>query len=330
MLLNNPATYLSVAAFQAEANDYDLSTYTSTQLQDILVAASSTADSIMRRSYQPQEVTEQIYGNGTNTLNLANVPIAYVKSAELVMPGFAPFQLPLGELFYDYQRGTIQSFSPLIFQSFGVANVFPSGLPIVVNYAYGWGWPIPAPAFTLSAGLAGTLTPGQAYDFQVTTRTQSGESLPSTLQTFTCGASGAIAVGISPQPGAFVYRIYGCEHGATPVLITESPATNYGQAVLTVPITSLSPPATLGALPLPTVDNSAWPQPAAANEAVRLLALMRIYEQNDLSNRGIYKTQSGRKSVMWRSTQGMSDKGLPLLYNRATELLKPYSYQGIL
>ena len=45
MFLVNPPTYLSVSAFRAEANDYDLSGYTDAQLQDILVRASGKADS---------------------------------------------------------------------------------------------------------------------------------------------------------------------------------------------------------------------------------------------------------------------------------------------
>lgn len=397
MFLQTPATYLSVATFRAQPNDFDLSSYTDSQLQDILVRASGSADSYMRRSYRPQEITEQFEGDGTNLLDLRNNPICYVKSAQLVMPGFAPFALPLGEIMIDYQRGTIRSWSPMIFQTLGVANVFPrNGLPIVITYAYGFGYPIPAPAFTLDDDAQGTFEAG-TYNIVCTTRTQPGESLPSAPQQITLASNAGIDVNITPQPGAYVYRIYASsaadnttlteaaaadaatidvagiagmsagsqwllDAGTTsveivtiqsatgnvatlaaplvnahaegallipmPTLVAESPATNYGQSLMTVTLNSMAP-APIGALLPPTMDTSMWPLPDAIVEATRLLALGMIWEQNNLANRGLYAQKTNRKELTWKSTEGSAGKGVSYIQQQAAALLQPYALQAV-
>lgn len=217
-ILVNPATYLSLAAFKAQANDYSLSGYTDPQLTDLLVRSAGACDSFMRRSYLPQEYTEEFEGEGTNALDLENRPIIYVKSVQLVMPGFSPFALPLGQLLIDYQRGRIQSWSPLIFQQFGVANTFPrNGLPILVDYAYGYGYPIPPPSWSPTVGgINGSLAAG-AYNFAVTSRTQSGESLPTAPQVATLSNTGGVSIVITPQPGALNYRVYASQGPNTTV-----------------------------------------------------------------------------------------------------------------
>lgn len=332
MFLQSPQTYLSVADFKAWPNDRDISSYTDSQLEDILVSASATADSIMGRSYLPQEVTEYFEGDGTSKLSLDILgPIIYVKNVELVLPGHAPFELPLSQLLIDYQRGTIRSYSPLVWQTFGVSTVFPrNNIPIAVTYAYGKGYPVPAPSFSLSTGpQGGGLTPGAQYDVAVSTRTMSGESLPAQTQTFTADANGSINVAISPQPGAYVYRVYAAAHGAALGLVAESPATNYGTATMTVAITSLTAPTNLGALPVPTMDTSAWPLEKAFVEATRILALSIIDEQNNLANRGVYMQDDGRQRISWRGTDGNSAKGVPGPVQMADTLLSPFKFCGI-
>lgn len=330
MFLNNPATYLSLADFKAQANDYDISGYTDSELTDILQRASGAADSIMRKSYQPQEVTEYFEGNGTNLLMFCQSPIIYVKSVEFVMPGFAPFSLPLAQLLIDYQRGSIRSYSPMIFQGLGVANFFPrGGLPIIAQYAYGLGYPIPAPSFTLSdAAASGNLTPGTQYDFTVTSRTQWGESLETAVQSFTPTGS-AVAVNITPQPGALVSRVYAAVHGGQRILVGESPATNYGASTVTVTVTGITPPSNYGTVNPPTSDTSANPIPKAIPEAVRLITLGMLWEQNNLANRGVYMEETGRKRISWKSTEGNSGKGVPLYFSQAEALLSPYADSGV-
>lgn len=400
MVLVNPATYLSVATFKAQPNDFDISGYTDTQLQDILVRASGKADGYMRRSLLPTEVTKQFEGYGTNTLDLESTPICYVKTAQLVMPGFAPFALPLGQLQIDYERGVLRTWSPMIFQTLGVANVFPkNSLPILITFATGYGWPIPAPSFTLTeASNSGGTFAGGTYNFVCTTRTFPGESLPSVPQQIAIGAGAQIDVNITPTPGAYVYRIYASSaadntalsalaaaaattitcaavtgmtagtqwlldagttnveivtvvsvvgnvvtlaaplanahaDGATiiplPYLVAESPATNYGTALMTVTVTSLAAPA-IGALIPPTTDSSMWPVPNAIIEAVRLLTLGIIWEQNNLANRGIYEQKSNRKALTWKSTEGSAGKGISYVEQQAQALLAPFALQLIL
>lgn len=215
--LVNPASYISLAAFKAQANDYSLAGYTDAQLTDLLQRASGQADGIMCRSYIPTEITEEFEGVGTNTIIIGNAPLIFVKSVQLVMPGFAPFTLPVGQLLIDYQRAEIRSWSPLIFQSLGISTVFPrSGLPIIIDYAYGFGYAIPPPSWTLtSGGIVGSLPSGQQINFAVTSRTQPGESLPSAPQSVTLANQGGVTVTITPQPGAFNYRVYASEGPST-------------------------------------------------------------------------------------------------------------------
>lgn len=330
MLLANPASYVSLAQLRAMPLDFDLTGYSDTQLTDILARASGAADGIMQRTYLATEVTEQFEGNGTNVLVGLMTPVAYVKSVQLVMPGYAPFTLPLGALLIDSKRGSIKSWTPMYFQSLGVSGAFPDGeLPIVVNYAYGWNLPIPAPAFTAAAASGGSLAAVQ-YDVAVTTRTQTGESMPSPVQTVTVGANGAIALAITPQPGAYVYRVYLAAHGVTPLtLVAESPATAYGTNTINVTVTSATPPPGLFVTNAPTTDTSAWPIPGEVTEAVRLLAMMQIFENNNLANRGIASTQSNRKRTMWKSTEGSSGKGIPLYAEQADNLLDAFKYRAI-
>jgi hypothetical protein len=329
MLLANPASYISLAQFRAQANDIDFTSYNDAALTDILVRASGSADSIMRRSYLPQEVTEYFEGVGTNTLQLDNNPIIYMKRATLDFPGFAPFDLPIGSILIDYERGFLRSFAALVFRTLGVSAVFPRGsLPIAVQYAYGYGYPIPAPVFTMVDGGNGTLTPGQSIDVQVTSRTQAGESLPTAVQTFT-PIGGAFQVEITPQPGASLYRVYAALHNSPTKLVAESPATNYGAATINLTIGSLSAPQAIGPLAPPTTDTSPWPVPPAIVEATRLLTLSMIFEQNNPANRGLYRTRSNKKDVSYVSTEGRSGKGTPTLVEQATNMLAPYSLQAI-
>jgi hypothetical protein len=112
-------------------------------------------------------------------------------------------------------------------------------------------------------------------------------------------------------------------------LVAETPSTSYGNSPIGTNFNSVATPPDLIPVTLPTQDTSANPLPTAIVEGTRLIALQILYEDNNLSNRGIAKTQSGRKSVAWRSTEGNSGKGVPLMEQQAREMLKPYSLQAI-
>lgn len=333
MYLQTPPTYLSVADFKAQPNDQDISPYSDSQLSDLLVRASAVVDSIMRRSFLPQEVTETFSGDGSNVLSLdTQGPIIYVNSVELVLPGYAPFSLPLGQLFIDYKSGYIKSYSTMIWRSLGVSAAFPNNnLPIVVNYARGKGFPIPAPSFSLSAGPGGgTLSVGSLYDVAVTSRTQSGESLPATTQTFTVTSTGSISVTVTPQPGALLHRVYIAAHGQPLLLVGETPATSFSASPFVVSVTSLTPPGSLRSVPAPTADTSAWPLENSIVEATRILALSMLWEQNNLANRGISLEVSKDKRIQWRPSDGNSAKGVPGPVQQADLLLSQFKACGIL
>jgi hypothetical protein len=129
-------------------------------------------------------------------------------------------------------------------------------------------------------------------------------------------------------PCAFAHGI-GDPIVAAMTLAAESPATNYGQPIMTVNINSSTPPS-IGALPAPLADTSAWELPWAFVEATRLLALSILWEQNNLANRGVYSVGEGTDKVMFKSTEGMSGKGVPLAESQAADLLSEYCFGGVL
>ena len=396
MRLVSPWTYLSLTDFKAQGNDRDLSSYTDAQLTDMLVRASAKVNGILNRNYLPEELVDTYEGDGTNTMMLANNPIIYVKNVELIMPGFAPFTLPIGSLYIDYARGSVKSWTPMIWRTFGVSAVFPrDNLPIVITYAYGYGYPIGPPSYTLIPGAYGSVPPSPV-NVAVTTRTQSGESLSGPPQVITT-TSGGFTVSITPTPGAYVYRVYLSQgpnttlladapagsltfavqdatpfaqgqritlgfgttaetlvvdsadtigntfttttqslrdHAAGDALVAEmflygeSAATNYGQALMPVTVSSLAP-SILGIIHPPVADTSAWPLPNEFIEATRVLVFDILNEQNNLANRGVSLVVEGDKRTAWRSTEGTNDKGVPLAVQQATDLLAGFAFGGV-
>ena len=114
-----------------------------------------------------------------------------------------------------------------------------------------------------------------------------------------------------------------------PTLVATFPFTAYGTTPMQCQVNSLTPATGLYADTLPIVDTSFPAVPNAIIEAVRLLALSMVFEQNNLANRGLSQVRSNRKSASYRSTEGSSGKGKPLLQEQAEALLAPYSFQGI-
>jgi len=114
-----------------------------------------------------------------------------------------------------------------------------------------------------------------------------------------------------------------------PMNTAELPVTAFGGNPITFIANSLVPSNNLVSATLPTTDTSAPPLPWELQEAVRLLVLSSLYEQNNLANRGLYQQKSGERSLTWKSTEGMSGKGVPTMASQAEQLLTGYKYQGI-
>lgn len=329
-VLVSPASYLTEAQFRAMPLDYDLSSYTDANITDLLVRASGAADSIMRRSLLATERTKRMTGDGTNTLTLNDHPILYVRKIQFFQPGVTGFTVPLSYFSVDTITGRITQYAPIALTGIGYLPYFPQGLEIDVTYARGYGYnPIVAPSYSLSDAQGSGLAPGQ-YTIGITTRTMTGETLP-TFQTYTT-ATGSILVTVNPVLGAYLYRVFlvagASSAGAT--LVAEIPATQFNSSPITGTITSAVAPSGFFAEAAPAIDTSALPTPNAIIEAIRLLAMGILWEQNNLANRGVYKESSGAKSIMWRSTEGTSGKGISYMQQQATELLRPYCYQAIL
>lgn len=114
-----------------------------------------------------------------------------------------------------------------------------------------------------------------------------------------------------------------------PLLVQVSPFTAYGSTSITMTVSSLTATQGLWQDSLPLSDSSAPVLPEAITEAVRLLAMSIIYEQNNLANRGVYMQRSNRKELSWRSTEGTAGKGVPLFVQEAMSMLQPYALQAI-
>ncbi len=244
MIIASPPSYLTAATFLAMPNDYDLSAYTSTQIQDVLNRASGTANSIMRRNLLAQELTEDFFGNGTRTLALNASPIIYVRQMQFVQPGLQGFTIPLNRVVVDTLKGTIDQYSPLVLQGVGYISAFPAGTPVAITYARGYGYgPMPQPVYTTSDALyaPGGLTPG-TYLVGITTRTQRGETLPT--YSVVTAALGSILVNLSPILGVWKYRAFVSKAttltalasiGATSVAVASAAPFAVGQTVLLEP-----------------------------------------------------------------------------------------------
>ena len=115
-----------------------------------------------------------------------------------------------------------------------------------------------------------------------------------------------------------------------PLLVQEAPVSAFGTSPITLGVNTLSPSNGLWPDALPTSDTSAPPLPWAIQEAIRLLTLSSIYEQNNLANQGVYQQRSGNRLVSWVSTEGKSGKGVPTMWQQATQLLDPYVYRGMM
>lgn len=323
MLLASPPSYITTEQFRAMPLDYSLTDYSDPQIQDILNRASGAADAIMRRSLLARERIIRYIGDGTNKLSLDKNPILYVKRVQIVIPGTTGMLIPTDELLIDYQAGSMAEYTPLLWQGQGYFSRFPADTPVDVTIGYGYGSNIVSSPTWTSADASGPgLTPG-SYDVAVATKTMWGQTIAAARTVVT--TTGNILITISPVLGAYLYCGYAAAHGQPLKLVNESPLTKYGAQAMQIEINSLTPQNGLWPDALPTTDTSAPELPAAIIEAVRLLALDMLYGQNNLANRGIAKTESGRKSVMWHARTGNSAN-----FEQARTLLRPYSFQGIL
>jgi hypothetical protein len=393
-ILANPASYLTAAAFKAMPLDYDISSYTDAQLQDVLVRATGFADAIMRKTWLYRERVIRLFGDGTNRLEIHETPLLYIKKVQIVIPGSSGPLIPVDQILIDYTSGGLLEYTPMLWQGQGYFAVFPHGVPIDITVGTGYGFVYSPPVVTLADTSGPGLAPG-AYNIAVTTKTMSGET-SATIRQFTT-ATGSIQATIAPTLGGYLYRAYVSNaannttltapsivgttsftvasagtiapgdvllfgantpkaeyltvatasgtsvttttgalnaHASAdsiiprPMLSRESPFTAYGMASLSVTVSALAPTGYWqDAFPL--TDSSSPTLPSAITEATRLLALMQLYEQNNLANRGVYELNSGKKRLVFKSTQGTSGRGIPLMAEQAAAILRPYSFQGM-
>jgi hypothetical protein len=331
-VLVNPPSYMTTAQIRATSLDYDISSYTDGQVQDILNRASGKVDAIMRQSLLATEYIRRLYGTGSNVLSLGCRPIVAIRKMQFTQPGLSGFIIPLNRVLVDAIRGEVVIYSPLALQGVGYVSIFPLDLPIDVTFTKGYGYnPYVAPAFSFADAPAGqtNLTPG-TYTVGVSLQTQWGTTLP-TFHNITT-ATGSISLNVVTQMGAYLYQVWiaaGANQSASAMLCAEIPATTFGGEPAVTIINSLTPPSGYFPQAAPTADSSAIPLPNEITEAMRLLFLNGLYEQNSLANRGVQMTESGKKKVAWRSTSGSNDRGVPLMVQQAEDCLRGFRYQDI-
>lgn len=393
--LVNPPTLVSVSQFKGFANDFDLTSYTDSQLQDKLCAATAAAEAICRREILAREQTFRYLGDGTDKLDMQKPLVLYVKRAQIVIPGPTGFSIPVNELLVDYSSGDAFEYAPLYFAGAGYRSIFPYGAPIDITLAWGYGYTAAsAPSWTAADVSGGGLAAG-TYNVAVTTRTFWGETTATVKQYTT--STGSFAITVTLNLGAYVYRVYVSDatHNTTingnisagassfvatastgmnvgdkwllgsgadaevvtianvngttitpssavvnahttgeafilcPLAVAEMPVASFGTSPITMTINSTTPQNQLWADSLPVSDTSAPPLPWGIQEAVRLLTLSALFEQNNPANRGVYQQRSGERMTSYVSTEGRSGKGVPTMWQQATELLSPFMYRGI-
>jgi len=143
----------------------------------------------------------------------------------------------------------------------------------------------------------------------------------------TISAVGGSSVTLS-QPTSAAHNT-GAVFMPVPTANVEAPFTAFGTAQISMTISSLIPTDGLWPDTLPVTDTSAPVMPQELIEAVRLFALSSIYEGKNKSNQGYYIEESGKKRILWRSTEGTSGRGKPLMVQEAEDLLQPLSLQAI-
>jgi hypothetical protein len=334
-LILNPPTYLALADLQQFPNDLpELLKFSDVQLATMLIAASAKADAIMHQSFLPNERIKRCHGNGTGVLNLHEAPLLYVRQMRFAIPGSSGFTIPANQILVDYDKGSVTQFAPFSFSGIGYISTFPENIPIDVTLASGYGYAVLAPTpITITDAPQAGLTAG-AYDIQVTSFTNNGESLPSTIVTATT-ASGSFKLTFPAVLGAFGYRVYMAATGSTPKFIGEISGAQYessfgGYAPISITVSSLTLPVGTYPRSLPTVDTTAQPFPPAIVEATRLMVLELQYEQNNLSNRGVASDRKADQSgIQYRNTMGTEAKGMSWMSAQARDLLLPYKFSAI-
>lgn len=398
MYLVSPVSYLTAATFSGMALDYDLTPYTTTQLQDILNRASAKVNSLLRRDMLARERVIRVPGNGTNRLELDVYPVIYIKKIQVAVPGSVGLIIPADQVLIDYSSGGVLQYTPMYYTGAGYFARFPYGVPVDLTVGTGYGYAVAPPAFTTADNTGSQGLAAGTYNFSLTSKTMFGESTATVKQVTT--TTGNILATITQTLGAYLYRAYlssaannttlttSTAAGATsfvlgsvgmiadgdvllfdsganaeyltvatvtsatntittiagavyahasgvaiieqPKLVGESPFTSYGFPHMQILVNSTSAPNGIYQDVLPLTDTSAPPIPNAFIEATRLLAMSIIYEQNNLANRGVYMMNTNRKRVSWKSTEGTSGRGVPVVEQQAAELLKPYKFSGIL
>lgn len=297
-------------------------------LQDILNRASGRADAIMCRSLLAREETRYYMGTGTQSLDIDETPLLYVRQIAFAQPGLGGLIIPTQNILVDYESGELITFTPLLLQGAGYVARFPRGVELAVRVAWGYGYAVAPPQWTASdtqpSGY-GSLAPGQ-YSVAVTAATFWGEST-ATPQTITT-ATGAFALAVKAQMGSERYRVYIGPQG-TPAaqlgLVGEIPATSFTSGALGITISSLLPPIGMFAATLPQSDTTGQPTPPAVVEATRLLALDMLYEDANPANIGI--ARNGDKQFRRGEDSAAKIAGS---FARAESLLAPFRYIDVI
>lgn len=206
MYLVSPKSYVTVAQMLAYANDFDLASYSPTQMIAKVEGASAWANSLMKQDLLAQQKVIRYIGDGSDRLNLQKSPLLYIKRAQIVVPGVQSYFIPPDELLIGYEDGEAFMYAPLYWAGAGYRSLFPLNAPIDVTLAWGYGFTAAKPPQWSAVDYSGGGLPAGNYNVAITTATFFGETSAPVAQYAT--ATGSFTVTIISNQGAYIYRIY--------------------------------------------------------------------------------------------------------------------------
>ena len=141
---------LTVEELQSYSLPVDLSGYSAVELDEKIREATAWINGECRVSggFEMHRVLDRVRGNATNQLRTTYYPIKQLNGIYIVFPSNSgqnvnlpgQNQVPIdpSRVVVDYEAGTIDNWSPFVFQTIGYMTVFPERVPINIDYYTGY------------------------------------------------------------------------------------------------------------------------------------------------------------------------------------------------
>jgi hypothetical protein len=77
-------------------------------------------------------------------LAAAAISVNGIDYIQIILPGGSVFPIPVTQLVLEPEQGTVQNYTPLMFQQLGYSTIFPKNVPLKAQYTAGYLYPFPA------------------------------------------------------------------------------------------------------------------------------------------------------------------------------------------